>query len=65
MVLIESILFRPSSSQFVKPPAGDTGDGVQDDAERRPAAFLRKKVRINAVLYQIRANAQNVKHDEP
>jgi hypothetical protein len=24
-----------------------------------------EKVRINAVLYQIRANAQNVKHDEP
>jgi hypothetical protein len=24
-----------------------------------------KKTRINAVLYQIRANAQNVKHDEP
>ncbi len=45
------------------PPAGDTRDGVQDDAERRAEAFL-EKVRINLVLYQTRANARNVKHDE-
>ena len=46
------------------PPAGDTSDGAQDDAERRAEAFL-EKVRINVVLYQTRANARNVEHDEP
>ena len=46
------------------PPAGDTSDGAQDDAERRAEAFL-EKVRINVVLYQTPANARNVEHDEP
>jgi hypothetical protein len=46
------------------PLAGDTSDDVQDDAQHRAEAFL-EKVRINVVLYRTRANARNVKHDEP
>src|SRR6202040_4375252 len=45
-------------------PAGHAGDRVQDDAEGGAETFLREKVRVYAILHQIRMDAQNMKHDK-